>query len=243
MRLALRHGMCLLDDQDWPKLEEWVWHSRLSTVRNTGGRPAKTAYALGRLPGSDAGDLEMHRLILDLPPYHELHIDVDHRNGNGLDNRRENLRITTRSENLANTDGRGGTSQFKGVSYDLRTHRWKAQITVDGRNRNLGRYDTEDQAALAYNLAATDAWGEYARLNVVGPSVVLPTGTRGSSRFRGVTWDAKRQLWLAQIAVGGRHRYLGRHATEIEAAIAYNAAALEALGEKARLNTIPEEHG
>lgn len=236
MRLALRHGMCCLDDQDWPKLETWIWHSYWSTIRRTDGRPSRTAYAIGWPIGESGRRLEMHRLILDLPPYHEAKFDVDHINGNGLDNRRENLRITTRAQNLANTAARVGTSSFKGVCLDKRTGRWKGQITVDGKNRSLGQYDTEEEAAAVYNAAALEAWGEYARLNDVPDGLVPVSKPRATSRYRGVSFDSKRRVWLAQIMIAGRQHALGRYEDEIEAALAYNAAAREALGDRARLN-------
>jgi hypothetical protein len=181
----------------------------------------------------------MHRLVLGLPSYGELPVDVDHVNGDGLDNRRENLRLTTRSQNLANSASRGGTSIFKGVSLNRHTRRWKAQISVGGPPRSLGEYDTEEEAALVYNLAAFEAWGEHARLNDVPDGVVPVRKPRATSQYRGVSFDAARRQWTAQITVRLKHHNLGRYATEIEAALAYNAAALEALGDRARLNIIP----
>ncbi len=181
----------------------------------------------------------MHRLILELPSYADMRVDVDHVNGDGLDNRRANLRITTRAQNLANSGGREGSSTYKGVSFESQTSRWKAQITVDGRNRSLGRYDTEEEAATAYNLAAVEAWGEHARLNDVPEGVVPVHKPRATSQYRGVSFDRKRECWIAQIMIAGHQNQLGRYSNEIEAALAYNAAALAALGDRARLNAIP----
>jgi hypothetical protein len=112
----------------------------------------------------------MHRLIAGTPAGFE----TDHRNGEGLDNRRANLRVATPGQNRANAgkpkrpDGARHTSRFKGVSWDRARGRWQAKITVDGQCRNLGRYDDEAAAARAYNDAALLAWGEFARLNEVG---------------------------------------------------------------------------
>lgn len=105
--------------------------------------------------------------MLGLPSRRERSVDVDHINGNGLDNRKVNLRLSSRAQNLANTRGQSGTSPFKGVSYCKKTGRWKAQITVKGVNRNLGRFLTQEEAAVAYNVAAVEAWGEFAFQNIL----------------------------------------------------------------------------
>jgi hypothetical protein len=240
MRIALKHGWCLLDDDDWHGAAcMWTWRSARSTVRGTKGQRLQSAYVSGHpLDSYTSTQLEMHRFLLGLPPYSERRIDVDHINGNGLDNRRENLRVGTRAQNLANTGSRVGTSRFKGVSFCRRTGRWKAQITVDGRNQNLGRYDTQEEAALVYNVAAKQTWGEFAALNDIDASVNPIRKPRATSQYRGVSYDHHRHKWTAQIAVGSKNRHLGRFGTELEAAVAYNTAALEALGDKARLNAV-----
>lgn len=94
---------------------------------------------------------------------------VDHINRNPLDNRTANLRLATRSQNAANrgADRRrnGTTSRHKGVSFNKARGKWCAYIHVDGKTRSLGRFEAEDDAARAYNKAAVEAWGEFARLN------------------------------------------------------------------------------
>lgn len=91
---------------------------------------------------------------------------VDHANGNGLDNRRSNLREATVSQNSANsrrsTRNRSG---FKGVSWDKARSKWRATIQFDGHYRNIGRYPSAEDAARAYDAAAREHFGEFARLN------------------------------------------------------------------------------
>jgi len=114
-----------------------------------------------------SGAIYMHRLIVETAPGHE----TDHENGNGLDNRRGNLRPATRSQNKGNMgkprrpDGSVHTSRYKGVSWDRSRGRWQAKICEHGRCRNLGRYDDEMEAARAYDAAAIVHFGEFARLN------------------------------------------------------------------------------
>jgi len=93
---------------------------------------------------------------------------VDHRNGNGLDNRRANLRPATKSQNGANRlIAASNKSGFKGV--DLKKGRWRAQIKVVGSKIHLGYFDLAEEAARAYDMAAIEAFGEFATLNFPSP--------------------------------------------------------------------------
>jgi hypothetical protein len=111
----------------------------------------------------------MHRLLI--PGTHE----VDHKNGDGLDNRRStNLRPATHQQNNANRAKARGSSRFKGVSWDRPSRRWYASIRGEGRSRNLGKFDSEVAAARAYNAAAVKFFGEYARLNIIDEEGACP---------------------------------------------------------------------
>lgn len=90
--------------------------------------------------------------------------DVDHRNGNALDNRRSNLRLATKSQNKQNLHARLGSSGYKGVS-KTRTGRWRARIMVNRKSIALGEYDAKEEAAHAYDVAAVKCFGEFANLN------------------------------------------------------------------------------
>lgn len=105
--------------------------------------------------------LKMHRLIMGLGGP-----DVDHVNGDGLDNRRCNLRHVTNQQNHFNQTKRTGFhSKFKGVSWDKSRRKWIAYIKKDYRNMHLGRFDSEIDASKAYDMAAISLFGSYARLN------------------------------------------------------------------------------
>ena len=92
--------------------------------------------------------------------------DVDHVNLDTLDNRKENLRTCTRSQNMMNRGpARDGTSALKGVSWSSWFGLWAAQIMVGGRNHDLGRFEKEGDAARAYDEAARRMHGEFAYLN------------------------------------------------------------------------------
>jgi hypothetical protein len=115
----------------------------------------------------------MHRLLLGLV---DGFAQVDHRNGNGLDNRRGNLRIATASQNQWNQKVRGrGTSKYKGVAWEKRGGKWVVKIAYLGRRIHLGSFARnvingidygEIKAARAYDLAAVKFFGVFARLNL-----------------------------------------------------------------------------
>jgi len=91
---------------------------------------------------------------------------ADHEKGDTLNNRRENLRLATNTENCRNQKRRNtNTSGYKGVWHDKRRNKWLAQIKVNGKNIFLGYHDDPLDAAKAYNDAATKHFGEFARLN------------------------------------------------------------------------------
>lgn len=107
----------------------------------------------------------LHRHLLGVTaPY----IEIDHRDGDGLNNRRQNLRIASDKQNAQNSRRRrNGTSQFRGVSLDRARGMWTASIRrSDGKGReSLGRFVSEVAAAIAYDAAASERYGEFARLN------------------------------------------------------------------------------
>lgn len=122
------------------------------------------------LPG---GHIGLHRLILGRKIGRKLESFeyVDHINGNGLDNRRSNLRISSNRENRCNSKkyklvrGRPPTSIYKGVYLDKTRKCWVAKIKVNQKNLHLGRFKNETEAAKVYDTAAKIAFGEFARLN------------------------------------------------------------------------------
>ena len=105
----------------------------------------------------------VHRKILGLFPNDGL--EVDHINHNGLDNRRCNLRVCTRQQNQMNKRAMKGSSKFKGVFWHSHAKKWGACITLQGRNKYIGVFISEIDAARAYDRYAAEHFGEFAYLN------------------------------------------------------------------------------
>ena len=90
--------------------------------------------------------------------------EVDHKNRVRTDNRWDNLRLADTFTNKRNTSAyRNNKSGFKGVSWHVCSRKWRSRIRVDGKEKNLGLYDTPEQANAAYERAAREMFGEFAR--------------------------------------------------------------------------------
>lgn len=113
--------------------------------------------------------LKLHRLIARNPQ----HKVIDHINHYPADNRKENLRIVTQRENAANQQiqKRRKTSRYKGVFYRESTRKWIASIKVNQKHKHIGCFNSEEEAARAYNEKALFYFGEYAYLNKVQEAV------------------------------------------------------------------------
>lgn len=152
--------VALVDDEDYEMLSEHRWHVY---EKNRPGQRT-TAYAATSARRSDGRQTKvlMHKLLTGYD-------FTDHANGNGLDNRRANLRPADKSLNAMNRSSRTGSlSSYKGVSRYKRTGRWFASIKIDGRQQYLGSFDNEQDAARAYDAAARTIFGEFAKPNFPG---------------------------------------------------------------------------
>ena len=151
-QIPLSKGQFATVDDEWfDYLSQWKWHINAYgyAVRKEGPRLRQRT-------------ILMHRVIMAAPKG----LQVDHKDNNPLNNQLANLRLATNAENNRNKPARpGGSSQYKGVSWEPRTRMWVAQIAVNGRKTQLGRFFSEVNAAKAYDEAARQYFGEFAVLN------------------------------------------------------------------------------
>lgn len=141
----------LVDAADFAALSRWKWSY-------------SDGYAIrGFRIGGRAGMLKIHRVVVGVD---DPRVQVDHRDRNRLDCRRENLRIATVTQNNRNRSiGRRNASGFKGVVWDADRNKWRAQIGFNHRFYILGRYDDPAVAARAYDAAANNLFGAFSAPN------------------------------------------------------------------------------
>jgi hypothetical protein len=163
--IQLNQGLItLIDDEDYEKFAHLKWQA---------SKHRYTWYVKYRYQhNKEITHISLHRVIMNAPKG----IEVDHVDGNGLDNRKKNLRLATHIENHHNQKPQQScSSQYKGVSLDKHSNKWTARISNNGISHFLGRFQLEEEAALAYNEAAMKYHQEFAYLNI------LPRSSNGKT--------------------------------------------------------------
>lgn len=232
MRLRLPSGdIVLIDTADYSRVARFKW----KVCRSHRGLKYAACSAGKKM-------IFLHRLLLRVRKPKV----VDHANGNGLDNRRKNLRSCSFSQNKQN--GRAYRkraaihSRFKGVSFS--GGRWVAHIQKNNKLFYLGAYSTERDAARVYDFYAAKKFGRFAKFNFTTDtkqkrfrSVQRRVVQCKTTPFRGVSWDAERKVFRMSIydRTKGTPVQL-RFATAVDAAREYDQQARELFGEKAKLN-------
>lgn len=152
--IKTRRGfVAIVDDEDFEWLSKYKWcydgkgYATRNIILDSGTRTMIFMHVeiLGKIDG----------------------LEIDHVDGNGLNNSRENLRHVTHAENMYNAVVKGGSSKYKGVSWNKGNKKWASYIKIDGKLYHLGTYKSERDAAWVYNVWAESFFGECARLNTI----------------------------------------------------------------------------
>lgn len=212
--------VALVDPDDYDMLIDYGWHC-------AGSKNHLYAATQVQLPDGKEKSIQMHRMIMNTPDG----MDTDHINGNGLDNRKSNLRISTHQENMRNRRKR---SKYKGIDFIKKRGVYGARIKVDGKTHHFGYFISDVAAACVYDYAAIKHFGEFACLN-------FPDGQplsideienhrykgKKTSSYKGVCWHESAQKWRATISENYKQVWSRTFHTEIEAAEAYKQEKLK----------------
>ncbi len=208
----------IVDDILWYNLCKYSWRLR------------ENNYVVGKINNKD---VRMHRYILNAPN----NIYVDHIDNNPLNNKKENLRLATAQQNSFNKSktNTNCTSKYKGVSYSKQNKKFMATLFYQSIKYNLGSYNNEIIAGLAYNIKAQELFGEFANLNEINldtktyeeykKEIYSNWNKEKKSKFIGVGF--KNNLYTSNININKKQIYLGGFKEEIQAALAYNLKKIE----------------
>lgn len=218
------------DDYEWLSKYKWYFSNGYATRYN------------GRI-NDKQNMVRMHREILSINGHVIDGKVIDHKDGDGLNNTKDNLRVCTQSQNAMNKENpSNNTSGYKGVSFSKLTNNWEAYITVRGKKLGLGYYNTPEEAAVAYDLAALDYYKEFAIVNfkdsfkkLANPADLQVINSNNNSGYRGVSFRSDNKKWRMDFQYFDK-RQSGTFESAIEAAHEYDKLARKYLGEKARLN-------
>ncbi len=145
----------IVDDEDFDAVSQFKWYPI---------RMKRRVYAIRYLEfdrkTGNSKMISMHRQLVEA-----VGLDVDHIDGDGLNNSRSNLRAATRAQNLWNQPKSRGKSRFKGVHWHAQNKKWRARIMKLGKQIDLGCFASEEDAAKAYDRAARSLFGDFARPN------------------------------------------------------------------------------
>ena len=216
--IKLSNGFtCLVDDDDFQYLKQFNWHY--------------TDYAY-RVENKKR--IWMHKEILNV--HEDSLVQVDHINHNKLDNRKENLRTCSAKQNLqyrSKVKSRKGvptSSKYIGVYFKKKEKLWSAGIYSKGNEQFLGGYESEEDAARAYNVKAKEIYGEFAPLNdVTGWEDFKITKERNfNDCITGVTYRKNREIYEVRVVITRSNVvYVGSFKNIEDAVLAYNNYVIE----------------
>lgn len=217
MKLELTQGQhTTIDDDDSERVNKFKWYA----AKRKGGYVAETSF---RKDGKKV-NVTLHRFITNCPKG----MDVDHLNHDTLDNRKENLRVCSHHENTLNRrkySNSSATSEFKGVRVDTNTGKFIAAISVEGKEKYLGIFEEEIDAAREYDKAAMFYHKEFAVLNFdydydytkIDDYSPKKSGINTESKvseYSEIMWDDNKKMWKVVVEIRGVSVTLGLEYTE-----------------------------
>lgn len=163
---------------------------------------------------------QIHQLLAitflgHMPDGHK--IVTDHIDNDKTNNRLDNLQLISQRKNCSK-DKKNGISKFTGVDWDKLSKKWRTRIRINGKEKYLGLFNTEEEARAEYDRALK----EYDEAGKV--TINTPASQKKSSKYKGVSWHKSRNKWRAQITINGKRKHLGYFSEEYDAHLAYERA-------------------
>jgi hypothetical protein len=235
----------IVSDNKWHEVMQYTWSKTKEYFRST----------------VDGKMVKIHHYIMNVRNINDDEEDilVDHIDHNPKNNKDDNLRLSNSVNNNHNrTKKPNASSKYLGVSFNKSRNKFYASIRKDDKTYNLGSFENEIAAALAYNFKATELYGEFANLNIIDDDKIIDEEDNlrllrvvnndkskikklnCSSKYFGVSFHKRHGKFLASIKKNGKQIHIGSFKNENDAAIEYNKKATEFYGENATLNIIEE---
>ncbi len=197
----------IVDDEDYKYLNQFNWYAHNKSEYWTALRMYKRKLIL------------MHRIIMNCPK----NKIIDHINGNSLDNRKENLRICTQSQNISNSKlSKRNKSGFKGVYQTKNKKKWLSLISINSKTKNLGLFSNKLEAKDAYTKAAKEYFGEFysegirkegkkiqKKIDNIKCEPTKRLKITNTSGVKGVCWHKSTKKWIVNFCYQGKKKYLG----------------------------------
>lgn len=153
-----QNRFAIIDDEDFDRVSQYKWQF------DNYGYATRVKHISGSKKNRILQHFSLHRTIMNCPKGKQ----VEHINGNSLDNRKENLRFSTQHQNSMNKGiSKNNTSGFKGVCWNKRKNRWMVRLGFNYKELFLGYFDDLEEAVKIYNQNAIKYFGEFARLNII----------------------------------------------------------------------------
>lgn len=192
----------IVDDEDFELVSAYLWQAKVH---------GQTVYARGIIDANANKSAYMHRLIMGIS---DPRIKIDHKDGNGLNNSRGNLRIATHSQNMKNRKlNQKKETKYKGVTKCKGGY--YARITVDRKVISLGRFTTQEHAANTYNKSAIFNFGEYALLNKLPDDFDCNSIDVKNTRAK-INFEIAQEIRISELSISEMSLKYGIHKSTIE---------------------------